>query len=125
VAPVAMQQGRYVAQALRQRIAAHAPSAPVAPFRYFDKGYLATIGRTYAIGVIRKLQLSGPIAWMVWSGVHISYLIGFRNRALVLTQWVWKYITYQWAARLITNYGAADEPLIAEERQPTSASSAR
>ena len=125
VAPVAMQQGRYVARALRQRIVARSVSAPVAPFHYFDRGYLATIGRTYAVGLIGPLQLSGPIAWLAWSGVHISYLIGFRNRALVLAQWLWKYLTFQRAARLITDSRSADEPRGAERRPPTSASSVR
>lgn len=125
VAPVAMQQGRYVARALRRRIAAGDPGAPLPPFRYFDKGYLATIGRTYAIGSIGRLRLSGLPAWVVWSAVHISYLVGFRNRALVLAQWLWKYVTYQWAARLITNYGGSGEPHEARGAQPTTASSAR
>lgn len=125
VAPVAMQQARYVARALRRRIAAGDPGAAMAPFHYFDKGYLATIGRTYAIGSIGRLRLSGLAAWVVWSAVHISYLVGFRNRALVLAQWLWKYVTYQWAARLITNYGASSEPRGASDAQPTTASSAR
>lgn len=124
VAPVAMQQGRYVARVVRQRIAAGDASAPVAPFRYFDRGYLATIGRTYAIGSIGPLRLSGLIAWLGWSGVHISYLIGFRNRALVLAQWFWKYLTFQHAARLITDTNSDSEPHGAK-RKPTSASSAR
>ncbi len=102
VAPVAIQQGHYAAHAIMQREAAHNPSAPIAPFRYFDRGYLATVGRTYAIGQIGPLSLSGFPAWTVWAGVHIAYLIGYRNRLLVLAQWMWKYITYQRAARLIT-----------------------
>lgn len=102
VAPVAIQQGRYAAKAILQREAAHNPSEPIAPFQYFDRGYLATVGRTYAIGQIGPLSLSGFPAWTVWAGVHIAYLIGYRNRLLVLAQWMWKYITYQRAARLIT-----------------------
>ncbi|HEX9038735.1 MAG TPA: NAD(P)/FAD-dependent oxidoreductase [Ktedonobacterales bacterium] len=108
VAPVAMQQGRYVARALRARI--RHPDAPVTPFRYVDRGYLATIGRTYAVGSIGPLRLRGFPAWFGWSAVHITYLIGFRNRALVLAQWLWKYLTYQRAARLITAGPEADEP---------------
>ncbi len=102
VASVAIQQGHYAARAIIERSRKHNPTAPIAPFRYFDRGYLATVGRTYAIGEIGPLQLSGVPAWFVWAGVHIAYLIGFRNRALVLTQWLWKYLTYQRGARLIT-----------------------
>jgi NADH dehydrogenase len=102
VAPVAIQQGKYAARAIIERAGKHDPTAPLAPFRYFDRGYLATVGRTYAIGEIGPLQLSGFPAWVVWAGVHIAYLIGFRNRLLVLMQWLWKYLTYQRGARLIT-----------------------
>jgi NADH dehydrogenase len=124
VAPVAMQQGRYVAKALRRRIAAGDASAKLEPFHYFDRGYLATIGRTCAVGSVGRLQLSGMPAWLAWSSVHISYLIGFRNRALVLTQWFWKYMTYQRAARLITRAGTSNESGSAT-LPATSANSAR
>ena len=125
VAPVAMQHGRYVARALRRRITSSGSSdASSAPFKYFDRGYLATIGRTYAVGSIGPLRLSGFLAWLGWSAVHISYLIGFRNRALVLTQWAWKYLTYQSAARLITNPPNVDKPR-GVEVGATSASSVR
>lgn len=102
VASVAIQQGHYAARAIIERQRKHDPSAQVAPFRYFDRGYLATVGRTYAVGEIGPLQLSGLPAWAVWAAVHIAYLIGYRNRLLVLTQWFWKYLTYQRGARLIT-----------------------
>ncbi|HEY7975322.1 MAG TPA: NAD(P)/FAD-dependent oxidoreductase, partial [Ktedonobacterales bacterium] len=102
VASVAIQQGHYAARAITQRASKHDPAAPVSPFRYFDRGYLATVGRTYAVGEIGPLLLSGFPAWVVWAGVHIAYLIGFRNRLLVLTQWLWKYLTFQRGARLIT-----------------------
>ncbi len=102
VASVAIQQGHYAARAIIERVSKHDPTAPLAPFRYFDRGYLATVGRAYAIGEIGPLQLSGFPAWVVWAGVHIAYLIGFRNRLLVLLQWFWKYLTYQHSARLIT-----------------------
>ena len=121
VAPVAMQQGRYVARALRRRIAG--ATAPAAPFRYFDRGYLATIGRTYAVGVIGPLRLYGLLAWLGWSAVHITYLVGFRNRALVLAQWLWKYLTYQRGARLITNMPETEET--PDQEGLTSSSSAR
>ena len=102
VASVAIQQGKYAAKAIIERAGKRSPTAPIAPFRYYDRGYLATVGRNYAIGEIGPLQLSGSPAWFVWGGVHIAYLIGFRNRLLVLTQWLWKYLTYQRGARLIT-----------------------
>ncbi|MEO7001744.1 MAG: NAD(P)/FAD-dependent oxidoreductase, partial [Ktedonobacterales bacterium] len=101
VAPVAMQEGRYVGRLIAQRIR-NEPAKQPASFRYLDKGYLATVGRNFAIGTFGKLQLSGFLAWVVWSGVHILYLIGFRNRLLVMTQWAWAYLTAQHGARLIT-----------------------
>jgi NADH dehydrogenase len=108
VASVAIQQGKYTARAVSARVGQHDATAPVAPFRYFDRGYLATVGRAYAIGDIGPLHLSGWSAWAVWAVVHIAYLIGYRNRLLVLTQWLWKYLTYQRGARLITrDQGAA------------------
>jgi NADH dehydrogenase len=72
------------------------------PFKYFDKGTMATIGRSRAIAVIGKVHLSGFIAWLAWLGVHIFFLIGFRNRLVVLLEWAWSYFTYQRGARLIT-----------------------
>jgi NADH dehydrogenase len=78
----------------------------VAPFHYFDKGTLATVGRAYAIADIRGLLLSGFPAWLTWMAVHIFFLIGFRNRVLVMFQWAWAYLTYQRGARLITNIDA-------------------
>ncbi len=99
VAPVAKQQGRYAGK----RIAAEIAGRPLpAPFRYVDKGNLATIGRTAAIADVRGLHLSGLLAWMMWVVVHVYYLIGFQNRLLVLMQWAWNYFTFQKGARLIT-----------------------
>ncbi len=98
VAQVAMQQGDYVATVIRARVAGE--SAP-RPFHYRDKGMLATVGRTYAIADIGPFKLGGFLAWLIWLGVHIWFLIGFRNRVLVLIQWAWAYLTYQRGARLI------------------------
>lgn len=98
IAPVAMQQGRFVAKVIRSRVAGEAPPAA---FRYFDKGYLATVGRMYAIGYMGRFQFSGLLAWLVWALVHIMYLIGFRNRVVVMMQWAWLYLTFQRGARLI------------------------
>ena len=77
---------------------------PYAEFHYFDKGNMATIGRSRAIAEIGKLHLTGWIAWMAWLLIHIFFLIGFRNRAIVLFQWAWSYFTYQRGARLITGH---------------------
>jgi NADH dehydrogenase len=76
--------------------------APPQPFRYVDKGNLATIGRARAVADIHGLQLSGLPAWLVWIFVHILFLIGFRNRLLVSLEWTWDYLSFQQAARLIT-----------------------
>jgi NADH dehydrogenase len=98
VSPVAMQMGRLVARNIQNGIAGR----PYKNFRYFDKGNMATIGRKAAIAEIGKLHLSGFIAWLAWLGVHIFFLIGFRNRFAVLFNWAWSYFTYQRGARLIT-----------------------
>lgn len=98
LAPVAMQQGRYVARVIVRRLRGE----PVAPFRYVDKGTLSTVGRLYALADIHGLRLSGFLAWVLWVGVHIFFLIGFRNRFVVLFQWAWAMLTYQRGARLIT-----------------------
>ncbi len=99
VAPVAMQQGRYVAKVIRRRLAG---KKEIKPFHYRDKGNLATVGRSYAITDLGFIRLTGFIAWVTWLVVHIFYLIGFRNRLLVMIQWAWSYLTYQRGARLIT-----------------------
>jgi NADH dehydrogenase len=75
---------------------------PTKPFRYVDKGSLATIGRAKAVAVIGPFQLSGFVAWAAWLLVHIFFLIGFRNRFFVLGEWAWIYFTYERGARLIT-----------------------
>jgi NADH dehydrogenase len=106
VAPVAMQQGRYVARAIRARVAG---SAPEPAFAYVDKGMLAVIGRAYAIAHIGRLRLHGFVAWVMWMAVHILYLIGFRNRVLVLLQWAWAYMTSQRGARVILTIDAEGE----------------
>ncbi len=99
VAPVAMQEGRYVAKVIADRVAGKAHGQP---FRYRNKGNLATVGRSFGIVEMGHLRIAGLLAWMIWLFVHILYLIGFRNRFLVLFQWAWAYLTYQRGARLIT-----------------------
>ncbi|HEY4255501.1 MAG TPA: NAD(P)/FAD-dependent oxidoreductase [Chlamydiales bacterium] len=97
LAPVAVQQGRYVGQILRKRL----PKEERPPFNYLDKGTMATIGKTKAIGMFGKIQFSGFIAWLAWCFVHILYLIGFRNRLSVLIRWLFSYFSSQRGARLI------------------------
>jgi NADH dehydrogenase len=99
VAPVAMQQGRYVAKFIEKKLL----GKPVEPFHYFNKGNLATIGRNRAVAEFGKFHLSGFPAWFVWVFVHLMYLVEFENRLLVLVEWVYNYITRNRGARLITN----------------------
>jgi len=98
VAPVAMQQGRYAAAVVRARLAGR----PSSPFRYRDKGNLATIGRGAAVADIKGLQLSGFLAWVTWVVVHLWYLVGFENRVLVFIQWFFSFAIRGRGARLIT-----------------------
>src|SRR5207244_20873 len=99
VAPVAIQQGRYVGRAIINRLEKVAGQGP---FHYFDKGSLATVGRAFAVLEAGKIKMSGFLAWCAWLAIHIFFLIGFRNRVVVLLQWAWAYVTYQRGARLIT-----------------------
>jgi NADH dehydrogenase len=99
LAPVAMQEGRYAAKAVRARLEGHA--AP--PFRYRDKGNLATIGRAAAVADIKGVKLSGFLAWMTWLVVHLFYLVGFQNRLLVFIRWSISFATRDRGARLITD----------------------
>ena len=104
VAPVAMQQGRYAARVVRDRIRGRNTS----PFRYHDKGNLATIGRAAAVADLRGLKLSGFLAWITWLFVHLFYLVGFQNRVLVLIRWMFSFTTHGRGARLITRPPADD-----------------
>ncbi len=104
VAPVAMQQGRYAAAAIRDRLAGRQP----ATFRYRDKGNLATIGRARAVADLKGLKLSGPFAWLTWLLIHLWYLIGFQNRLIVLIRWSFSFFTHGRGTRLIT--GDVAEP---------------
>ncbi len=104
VAQGALQGGRHAAQAIRADLS----DKPRSPFRYRNKGELATIGRSSAVGVIGRFRLSGWIAWMAWWLVHIFFLINFRSRAIVLFSWSWSYLTFQRGARLITRAWRAD-----------------
>lgn len=105
LAPVAVQEGIYVARILRRKT----PKKERAPFVYLDKGTMATIGKTKAIAMIGRLKFSGLFAWLAWCFIHILYLIGFRNRILVLIQWLSSYFSNQRGARLI--HRSIDEDL--------------
>jgi NADH:ubiquinone reductase (H+-translocating) len=101
LAPVAMQQARYVAKLIRRRLSGKPQTIPP-PFRYRDRGTLATIGRYKAIADLRFIHLSGLLAWLVWLFVHLMSIVQFGNRVLIFVQWGWNYFTRDRAARLIT-----------------------
>jgi NADH dehydrogenase len=98
VSPVAIQQGRHAARNIERTL----QGLPRKPFQYWDKGNLATIGRAEAVADFGRVRISGFLAWLTWLFVHIFFLIGFRNRFVVMFEWAWAYITFQRAARLIT-----------------------
>ncbi len=117
VAPVAKQQGQYVADLLKAR----AKGNSIGPFRYRDFGSLATIGRKRAVMQLGRLRISGLIAWVIWSMAHIYFLIGFRNRLVVAMNWAWNYITFQRGTRLITGLSGSrveDVPMPEEQSVP-------
>jgi NADH dehydrogenase len=105
VAPAAIQMGKFVARQIRRSV----EGKPREKFAYWDKGTLATIGRSRAVADLGRLHFSGYFAWLAWLFIHLFFLIGFRNRFLVVSEWAWAYITYNQGARLIT-----DQP----EREP-------
>jgi NADH:ubiquinone reductase (H+-translocating) len=97
LAPVAMQEGRYVAKLIDQ----HTPPERRQPFSYADRGMLATIGRAKAVAQIGPLHVSGLLAWLLWCVVHIFFLIGLRSRVRVMSEWIWYYVTFKPGARLL------------------------
>jgi NADH dehydrogenase len=98
VSPVAMQQARTTAKSIQRAIA----GKDLVAFHYLDKGSLATIGRRRAIAQVQRMHLTGLIAWLAWLVIHIFYLIGFKNRLVVVITWAWSYVTYRRGARLVT-----------------------
>ena len=107
ISPVAMQQGRHAARNVLAMTQGRKPR----PFRYWDKGTMATIGRNKAVADLKFVHLSGLPAWLAWLFVHIIFLVGFRNRLLVLIQWAWAYLTFDKGARLITrNFQSEQRP---------------
>jgi NADH:quinone reductase (non-electrogenic) len=113
VAQVAMQQGAYVAKLIGERLRGRT----LAPFRYFDKGNLAVIGRASAVAQIGPLHMSGLLAWLTWLFVHLMYLVEFSNRVLVFVQWGFLYLTFNRGARLITGTDPAHERSASETAQ--------
>ncbi|CAN5862320.1 NAD(P)/FAD-dependent oxidoreductase [soil metagenome] len=104
VAPAAMQMGRYVARLIRSDLMGKERK----PFEYRNKGSLATIGRARGVADFGKVRFSGFLAWVAWLAVHIFYLIGFRNRVLVLISWAWSYVSFRRGARIITGQPKPD-----------------
>ena len=117
VAPVAKQQGAYVARVIRRRIAGRPPADA---FRYRDEGMLATIGRGAAVANLRWIKLTGWLAWVFWGLVHIYFLIGFRTRMMVFLNWAWAYVTYGLGARLITGKPPVDGSAAAKSKDVSS-----
>jgi len=113
IAPAAMQEGWHVARNIGRSLRGQ----PRLPFRYVDKGMLATIGRGAAVAQIGSIKASGFFAWLLWLFVHIYFLIGFRNRLLVIFQWAWSYITFDRGARLITE--PLKQPLVGSPADST------
>ena len=111
IAPAAMQEGRHAASNLLRSLGGQERL----PFRYHDKGMLATIGRGAAVAHIGSIRASGYLAWLLWLFVHVFFLIGFRNRLLVMIQWAWSYITFDRGARLITE--GLTRPLVSNRQK--------
>jgi NADH dehydrogenase len=118
VAPAAMQTGGHAARNILRSLRGQ----PREPFRYVDKGMLATIGRSRAVAHIGRIKISGFFAWLTWLFVHILFLIGFRNRLIVMIQWAWSFVTYDRGARvLIQRVDGALADDLATEPQPAGA----
>ncbi len=109
VAPVAIQQGKFVAKLIKARLS----GKPLPEFRYWDLGNLATIGKSAAVAQFGKVKLSGFIAWVMWLFIHLMKIVNFRNRLLVFMQWGWNYFTSDRSARLITGNPPNDDDLAA------------
>ncbi len=116
VAPVAKQQGSYVAALLKARL----QSKSLPPFHYREFGSLATVGRKRAVAELGRYKFRGFLAWLLWSCAHVYFLIGFRNRLIVALNWAWSYVTFQRGTRLITGISGARVEDIPTPSPPTS-----
>ncbi len=105
LAPVAMQEGHYVAKLIRRRLR----GGTLPPFRYRDRGTMATIGRARAVAVVGRLRFSGMLAWLMWLFIHLAFIVEFENRLLIFFQWAWNYFTWNRSARLITGARGKEE----------------
>jgi len=108
VSPAAMQMGRHVARIIQNELDLGPQQAKRPPFKYWDKGTMATIGRSAAVAKIGRLEFNGFPAWVAWLFIHLIFLIGFRNKLAVLLQWAYSYVAYKRGARIIT--GLSDPP---------------
>jgi len=104
VAQVAMQQGRYAGRLIHRRVLG---KPALRPFRYFDKGNMAVVGKGFAVLQTGRVRLSGFVAWLAWAAVHLQYVGQSSLRASVLFQWIWTYVTGRRGSRVIVNYHAA------------------
>jgi NADH:ubiquinone reductase (H+-translocating) len=120
VAQVAMQQGSYAAEVIRRRLAGRQEAAP---FRYFDQGDIAVIGRASAVANLFGIHVWGYTAWLVWLFIHLMYLVEFRSRLLVFIQWGFQYFTFSRGARLITGHETSDSLQARPAEAPTLSSS--
>ncbi len=102
VSPAAMQMARHVARIIRNELTAGRPAASRPQFKYWDKGTMATIGRSAAVAKIGRIEFGGFLAWVAWLFVHLIFLVGFRNRLAVLLQWAYSYVAYKRGARIVT-----------------------
>ena len=119
VAQVAMQQGRYAGKLIRRRIVGQSPPAP---FRYFDKGNMAVVGKGFAVLQSGKVHISGFLAWLAWAAVHLQFLAQSSLRVTVFVQWVWTYLTGQRGSRLIVNHHGAEPPKPTNQQAPAAPS---
>ena len=102
VSPAAMQMARHVSRTISAELDSKSSPANRQPFKYWDKGTMATIGRSKSVAMVGKFHFSGLLAWLAWLFIHLIYLVGFRNRIAVLLQWIYSYFTYKRGARIIT-----------------------
>ena len=111
LAPAALQMGKYVGRLLANEVGRSASAGARKPFEYWDKGTLATIGRGKAVADIGRFKFGGVLAWLLWVFIHIFFLVGFRNRLMVLIEWAYAYVTFHRGARLITGQDAHEKVL--------------
>ena len=102
VSPAAMQMAKHVARIIRDELQLGRQRAARPAFRYWDKGTMATIGRSAAVAKIGRIEFNGFLAWVAWLFIHLIFLVGFRNRLAVLLQWAYSYVAYKRGARIVT-----------------------